>query len=396
MSTSLGNSRYSDSDDDFDDFDSSSESESYHQRILQKYNITTNKRELEDIDEQRHYVAVNHTLLTEINSKQATNCDKTSEPSDQSTSPEWKDLESDSGSDSWLSYQRDTGLKCVNIPDDVKFIINNTDECKAIEENYVRHFDSTCEPVVVNHKDSPKAPKKASLEDISESTKLQNETVHLIRKETYTKTNKPEEPPPTEDLQIDPLIKKIAPKKPVTEETPNEPDCSPKLDRKFNSVSPKRKSITRISLRDNRPLAISLDCQLDQSVPEPCQQKEDHDEGISSDNESKNSSKDTNQVEEPAVLLRRNTHLKQDTRPKSEAFLDSLTYLVKKEDLYQSNVSLNSACESVQSFRSESRINKTERQNSVTSEESEDVKELEPVDKRKSNFAFIRVSEPYS
>lgn len=377
MSSSLGNGRYSDSEDDFDDFDSSSESESYHQRILQKYNITTNKRALEDIDEQRTFVAVNHTLLTEINSKQGSPCDA----SDQSTSPEWKELESDSGSDSWLSYQRDTGFKCVSVQDDT-LVINHA-ESKTIEDNYVRHYEST-EPF--EPKDPPTLPKKEGLEGNTSSTTLQNETVHLIRKETYIKPNKPEEPPATADLQIDTSIKRIAPKKPNTEETQNGPklDYSPRLDRKFNSVSPKRKSITRISLRETQPLAISLDCELDKSVPEPCQQKEDHDEGISSDSESKTSSRDTNQVEEPAVPPRRNTYLKQNTRPKSEAFLDSLAYRVEKEDLYLSNVSLNSACDSVQSFRSESRIDKAE---------SEDVKEPEIVDKRKSNFAFIRVSE---
>lgn len=183
------------------------------------------------------------------------------------------------------------------------------------------------------------------------------------------------------ELQINKNIRKIAPKKPkpILKQSSVVSETSPRLNRKFNSVSPKRKK--------NKTLAISLDGNLEKGDSEISQPKED-DEGVISDGGSKTSFDHERQARTP---VRRNTYLKRDCRPKSEAFLVSLAKEEKSEDLYKSNVSLNSVSASVQSFRSEGNQRRVE-ENGVSEDNTVGVGNLEP---KRSNFAFIRVSNTF-
>lgn len=174
------------------------------------------------------------------------------------------------------------------------------------------------------------------------------------------------------DVGIRPItvVKPTIPKKPhiipqVHTERETITTDSPHLNRKFNSVSPKRKKNCRpTTVIENKSLALSLDCQLDKQTSSVCQQKEDVDEGISSDSESKKSLP-TN----CRGTIRRSTYIKRIGRPKSEAFLDSIHH--GPEEIYKSSVSVTSVSERVKSEWNE---------------------EAEDLDRRQPNFAFIRVS----
>lgn len=232
-----------------------------------------------------------------------------------------------------------------------------------------------------------------------------NKPVSIIRKETFSKADCADlntDTNNTSDLHIDRGIRPITSVKPIIPKKPNIPykinqthtnseniiTKSPQLNRKFNSVSPKRKGNLKPStVIENRSLALSLDGQLDKQTSTLCQQKEEVDEGISSDDESKKSLP-TNCEGRATSSIRRSTYTKRMTRPKSEAFLDSAKHEERSQELCKSSVSVNSVSESVQSAESEeNKIN--ERQNDEAKEAEDDLKDL---DNKKPNFAFIRVS----
>ncbi|XP_046667846.1 LOW QUALITY PROTEIN: rhophilin-2-B [Homalodisca vitripennis] len=339
MSFPMSNGRFSDS--DIDDFSSDSESDL---SVNCNYDRPIVAGELQTF-------ALNAALVTDITS-----------PNDEAkeyvegVAQEWfQDEDSDSGSDDWTSYQRDIGL-------------NKTEQAElksGSEGKTVPDSSSTREQL--EYKFNP-------LNDTS--TEIHNET-------DPTQENS--------DLKINHKIKKIAPKKPVDVDKSNEKneEKSPQLNRQFNSVSPKKRAINQNIVIENKSLALSLDGQLDRNLTTICQQKEDDDEGISSDNDSKKSDQFNHQPK-GTVLTRKDTYLKREFRPKSEACLNTLTQAIKDNNLYTSNLSLNSVSLSVQSFMSEGKVSR-EKQNSVDSDEGRD--EIKNLDK-KPNFAFIRGSDP--
>ncbi|KAG8326349.1 hypothetical protein J6590_044335 [Homalodisca vitripennis] len=341
MSFPMSNGRFSDS--DIDDFSSDSESDL---SVNCNYDRPIVAGELQTF-------ALNAALVTDITS-----------PNDEAkeyvegVAQEWfQDEDSDSGSDDWTSYQRDIGL-------------NKTEQAElksGSEGKTVPDSSSTREQL--EYKFNP-------LNDTS--TEIHNET-------DPTQENS--------DLKINHKIKKIAPKKPVDVDKSNEKneEKSPQLNRQFNSVSPKKRAINQNIVIENKSLALSLDGQLDRNLTTICQQKEDDDEGISSDNDSKKSDQFNHQPK-GTVLTRKDTYLKREFRPKSEACLNTLTQAIKDNNLYTSNLSLNSVSLSVQSFMSEGKVSR-EKQNSVDSDEGRD--EIKNLDK-KPNFAFIRTDRQVS
>lgn len=148
---------------------------------------------------------------------------------------------------------------------------------------------------------------------------------------------------------------------------------SPFFNRKFDSVSPKRKAKGKTNrVVVNKSLALSLECKLDKQSSKISQLKEEEDEGISSDDDSKDKdSVSTTRVRGP---IRRSTYLKREARPKGEALLDSL-------DLVSG---------SVQSLATGQQRKPNESLDNEHDGERKDGNKLD--EKNKPNFAFIRVS----
>lgn len=397
-------SRISDSDVSADDFDSSSESEGlFHQTPVSSGPF-----------------ALNEALVKNLQEHDAN-------PMAEGTSPEWEE-EGGSDSDSWASYLRDTtwktptdvvlvsdvrrvsGKTCSVSPTEVTItgksqfpktddnestsneIVKNkaTNQSDDLQKNTVINIDriesvqttSVSKTKKTQEIDETEGPKYLSdglriTRDTQNANNLmENKTVPIIWKEPLQKTEGKINSE-SSDLHIDVGIRPITVVKPTIPKKPNIPSQvhteretitteSPCLNRKFNSVSPKRKNNCRpTTVIENKSLALSLDCHLDKQTSSVCQQKEDVDEGISSDSESKKSLP-TN----CRGTIRRSTYIKRIGRPKSEAFLDSIHH-GPEEEMYKSSVSVSSVCESVQSERNE---------------EAEDLTRKQP------NFAFIRVS----
>lgn len=423
------NGRASDSEDDFDDFDSSSESESYLQNLKRKLRPSPAAEGGDYVasfeHERDNAAAINQTLITErrTHSESARGGDDAKRDDDSSihTSPDWEDSDdrsasSDSESDGWLSYQRDTSVGGVPLEKSAAVVENGTEN---LQENHSPHHISPTREEDEKHQTITNNIKNdRNLQPANDVTKVNNpllvdkekdnfvqsnienyyQSVQLIRKETFVKTVNNNIDKNSEDLLIDKNIRKISPKILERRDTyikSTEAEAeSPQLNRKFNSVSPKKKTLTKTIVTQNKSLAKSLGDKLDNENIETIELKEDTSPvNTLSANKVLRSPQKRSQ-EKPAVPVRRGNYAKPTVRPKSEAFLSSVKYEDKDGDLYASKVSLNSVTPVVPSVQSETN-KRIERQNSVNVEDEKgNGKIVKEVDKsaRKTNFAFIRVS----
>lgn len=422
------NGRASDSEDDFDDFDSSSESESYLQNLKRKLRPSPAAEGGEDAvsfeHEQDNAAAINQTLITErrTRSESARGGGDAKRDDDSSihTSPDWEDSDdrsasSDSESDGWLSYQRDTSVGGVPLEKSaaaVNVVDNGTenrqenhsphhisptrkeDEIEQTITNNIKN-DRNLQPANnVSKVNTPLLVDKEKDNFVESNIENYYQSVQLIRKETFVKTVNNNIDKNSEDLLIDKNIRKISPKvlerrDTYIKSTESEAE-SPQLNRKFNSVSPKKKTLTKTIVSQNKSLAKSLGDELDNEKIETVELKKDSnttrvDKGLRSPQK--------RSQEKPAVPVRRSNYAKPAVRPKSEAFLSSVKYQDKDSDLYASKVSLTSVSPGVPSVQSETN-KEIKRQNSVNVEEKVNGKIDKEVDTsaRKTNFAFIRVS----
>lgn len=416
----------SDSEDDFDDFDSSSESESYLQNLKRKLRPSPAAEGGEDVagfeHEQPNAAAINQTLITErthSESARGGGVDVKRDDDDSSihTSPDWEDSDdqsenSDSESDGWLSYQRDTSVGGVTLEKRAAVVANGTENLQQKHLPPSREEDEIDQTITNNIKND------RNLQPVNDETKVNNpllfdkekdnfvekntenyyQSVQLIRKDTFVKTVNNNIEKNSEDLLIDKNIRKISPKVLEIRDTyiqSTEAEAeSPQLNRKFNSVSPKKKNLTKTIVSQNKSLAKSLGDKLDNENIEIIQLIEDTSAVNAKSGNKVLRSPQKRSREKPDVPVRRGNYAKPTVRPKSEAFLSSVTYEDKTTDLYASNVSLNNSVSpgvpSVQSVTNK----EIKRHNSVNVEEKANGTIDKELDKsaRKTNFAFIRVS----
>lgn len=425
--------RASDSEDDFDDFDSSSESESYLQNLKRKLRPSPAAEAGEDVagfeHEQPNAAAINQTLITERTNSEtargggvdAKRDEVIDDDSSIHTSPDWEDSDdrsasSDSESDGWLSYQRDTSVGGVT-PEKIAAVVANGTE--SLQQKHLpRHVPPSREEDEIDQTITNNIKNDRNLQPINDVTKVDNpllfdkekdnfvennienyyQSVQLIRKDTFVKTVNNNIEKNSEDLLIDKNIRKISPKVLERRDTyikSTEAEAeSPQLNRKFNSVSPKKKNLTKTIVSQNKSLAKSLGEKLDNENIEIIELIEDTSAVNTKSGNKVLRSPQKRSREKPDVPVRRGNYAKPTVRPKSEAFLSSVTYEDKTNDLYASNVSLNNSVSpgvpSVQSVTNK----EIKRHNSANVEEKGNGEIDKELDKsaRKTNFAFIRVS----
>lgn len=332
------------------------------------------------------------------------------------TSPDWevsddRSASSDSESDGWLSYQRDTSVGGVTLEKSAAVVANGTENLQQKHLPPSREEDEIDQTITNNIKND------RNLQPVNDETKVNNpllfdkkkdnfvennienyyQSVQLIRKDTFVKTVNNNIEKNSEDLLIDKNIRKISPKvlerrDTYIQSTEAETE-SPQLNRKFNSVSPKKKNLTKTIVSQNKSLAKSLGDKLNENI-EIIELIEDT-SAVNTKSENKVlRSPQKRSREKPDVPVRRGNYAKPTVRPKSEAFLSSVPYEDKTNYLCASNVSLNNSVSpgvpSVQSVTNK----EIKRHNSVNVEEKGNGKIDKELDKsaRKTNFAFIRVS----
>lgn len=425
--------RASDSEDDFDDFDSSSESESYLQNLKRKLRPSPAAEGGEDVagfeHEQPNAAAINQTLITERTHSETARVGGVDVKRDEvidddssiHTSPDWEDSDdrsasSDSESDGWLSYQRDTSVGGVALEKSAAVVANGTDNLQ--QKHLPRHVPPPREEDEIDQTITNNIKNDRNLQPVNDVTKVNNpilfdkekdnfvennienyyQSVQLIRKDTFVKTVNNNIEKNSEDLLIDKNIRKISPKVLERRDTyikSTEAEAeSPQLNRKFNSVSPKKKNLTKTIVSQNKSLAKSLGDKLDNENIEIIELIEDTSAVNTKSGNKVLRSPQKRSREKPDVPVRRGNYAKPTVRPKSEAFLSSVTYEDKTNDLYASNVSLsNSVSPGVPSVQSVTN-KEIKRHNSVNVEEKGSGKIDKELDKsaRKTNFAFIRVS----
>lgn len=407
--------RASDSEDDFDDFDSSSESESYLQNLKRKLRPSPAAEGGEH--EQPNAAAINQTLITERAHAESERGGGVDVKRDDDTSPDWEDsASSDSESDGWLSYQRDTSVGGVTLEKSAAAVANDTDNLQ--QEHLPWHVPTSREEDETDQTITNNIKNDRNLQPVNDVTKVNNpllfdkekdnfveknienyyQSVQLIRKDTFVKTVNNNIEKNSEDLLIDKNIRKISPKVLERRDTyikSTEAEAeSPQLNRKFNSVSPKKKNLTKTIVSQNKSLAKSLGDKLDNENIEIIELIEDSSAVNTKSGNKVLRSPQKRSREKPDVPVRRGNYAKPTVRPKSEAFLSSVTYEDKTNDLYASDVGLNNSVSpgvpSVQSVTNK----EIKRHNSVNVEDKGNGKIDKELDKsaRKTNFAFIRVS----